>query len=68
MMKVSGTLWGKIKPWGPLPKPYVKTNVKHYYDRDTGWLKPSLVSYHHGCPDTVTQIDSIKIKAAYAKN
>ena len=58
---------GKIKPWGPLPKPYVKTNVKHYYDRDTGWLKPSLVSYHHGCPDTVTQIDSIKIKAAYAK-
>ncbi len=57
----------KIKPWGPLPIPYSKTNVWHYYDRDTGWLKPALIGYHHGCPDTVFQIDSIKIKAAFAK-
>ena len=56
----------KIRPWMPLPKPYAKTNTWHYYDRDTGWLRPALVSYHHGCPDTATQIDSIKIKAAFA--
>jgi gliding motility-associated-like protein len=57
----------RVKPWSPLPKPYLKTNVWHYYDRDTGWLRPALIGYHHGCPDTVFQIDSIKIKAAFAK-
>lgn len=57
----------KVTPWNPLPRPYTRTNVWHYYDRDTGWLKPALIGYHHGCPDTVYQIDSIKIKAAYAR-
>jgi hypothetical protein len=56
-----------IKPWGKLPTPYTKTNVKHTYDRDTGWVMPLLVSYHNGCPDTAYQVDSFKVVAAYAK-
>ena len=56
-----------IKPWGKLPTPYTKTNVKHTYDRDTGWVVPHLISYHNGCPDTAFQVDSFKVVAAYAK-
>lgn len=55
------------KSWGKLPNLYSKTNITHYYDRDTGWVTPQLISYHNGCPDTAFQVDSFKVVAAYAR-
>lgn len=54
-------------PWSVSSKPYEKTNIWHRFDRDTGWVRPSLYAYHHGCESKVTQHDSIKIKAAFAR-
>lgn len=53
--------------WAVSTKPYVKSNIWHRYDRDTGWVSPSLLAYHHGCESIVTNRDSIKIKAAFAR-
>lgn len=47
-------------------KSYKSTNVKHYYDRDSGLINPMLVSYHHGCGDTVSKPDSLYMKPPYA--
>jgi len=56
------------KPWkDTIPNTYSKSNVYHRYDRDTGGVNPKLVSYHHGCGDTLEQKDSIHIVAAYAQ-
>jgi gliding motility-associated-like protein len=54
-------------PWMISNKPYAKTNIWHRYDRDTGWVNPSLYAYHHGCESMISQRDSIRIKAAFAK-
>ena len=53
--------------WAITNKPYEKSNVLHRYDRDTGWVNPSLFAYHHGCESMVSQHDSIRIKAAFAR-
>lgn len=53
--------------WMVAPKRYEKTNIWHRYDRDTGWVSPSLLAYHHGCESEISQVDSIRIKAAFAK-
>ena len=55
-----------VPPWSVSQKPYEKTDIWHRYDRDTGWVSPSLYAYHHGCESVVTHRDSIKIKAAFA--
>jgi gliding motility-associated-like protein len=54
-------------PWSVSKKPYEKSDIWHRYDRDTGWVSPSLYAYHHGCESLITNRDSIKIKAAFAK-
>ncbi|MBS3913599.1 MAG: PKD domain-containing protein [Bacteroidetes bacterium] len=48
-------------------KSYKSTDVWATYDRDTGWLTLQLISYHHGCPDTMTMRDTIYIKPPFAK-
>lgn len=59
--------WSLFKaPWAGFPPDYDESNVFRYYDQDTGKLKPFLVSYHMGCPDTAFLEDSLRIKAAYA--
>lgn len=57
-----------IKPWrDTIPNTYFNSNIFHHYDRDTGIVNPKLVSFHHGCSDTIEQKDSIRIVAAYAQ-